>query len=76
MLRLDRSVYTPRALCTSIDIVLVQVTVVASVVSVKNQATNSSYTLDDGGGQFEARHWTDANANEDDNGIRYVKDYL
>lgn len=51
---------------------LLQVTVVAQVVQVKNQATNSSYTLDDGGGRFEARHWTDASQSEEDNGIRYV----
>lgn len=42
-----------------------QVTVVASVITIKNQATNCVYWIDDGSGRVEARHWVDS-ANEED----------
>ncbi|KAF8274919.1 hypothetical protein EI94DRAFT_7764 [Lactarius quietus] len=37
-----------------------QVTLVAHVVSVQKQTTNSVYQLDDGTGTLEARHWPDS----------------
>ncbi|KAI0306473.1 replication protein A subunit RPA32 [Multifurca ochricompacta] len=37
-----------------------QVTLVAHVVSVQKQTTNSIYMLDDGTGILEARHWSDS----------------
>lgn len=52
------------------DMELGQITVVGQVVQVKHQATNSTYIIDDGSGRFEARHWNDANAGEDDRGIK------
>ncbi|KAF8921231.1 hypothetical protein CPB85DRAFT_1269954 [Mucidula mucida] len=42
-----------------------QVTVVAQVVDIKRQATNTSYFLEDGSGPFEARHWNESNNDED-----------
>jgi len=42
-----------------------QVTVVAQVVSIQIQTTNSVYWLDDGSGRIEARHWMDASNPED-----------
>ncbi|KAJ3490229.1 hypothetical protein NLI96_g1587 [Meripilus lineatus] len=41
-----------------------QVTVVAQVLRCAAQTTNSVYTLDDGTGTIEARHWNDANEGE------------
>ncbi|EKM55343.1 uncharacterized protein PHACADRAFT_173451 [Phanerochaete carnosa HHB-10118-sp] len=52
------------------DMELGHITVVGQVVQVKSQTTNSTYTLDDGTGRYEARHWNDANAGEDDKGIK------
>ncbi|KAI0273735.1 hypothetical protein BC834DRAFT_225016 [Gloeopeniophorella convolvens] len=37
-----------------------QVTLVAHVISVQKQTTNSVYVLDDGTGRLEARHWSDS----------------
>lgn len=39
-----------------------QVAVVAHVVSMQTQTTNTVYVLEDGTGQIEARHWIDENA--------------
>ncbi|GJE87148.1 replication protein A subunit [Phanerochaete sordida] len=52
------------------DMEIGQITLVGQVMQVKNQATNSTYVLDDGTGRFEARHWNDANAGEDERGIK------
>lgn len=49
-----------------------QITLVAHVVEVRNQATNCTYTLDDGGGRFEARHWGESSGEDDENSIKYV----
>jgi replication factor A2 len=38
----------------------VQVTVVAQVTQVQQQATNCVYQLDDGSGRIEARQWMNA----------------
>jgi replication factor A2 len=38
---------------------------VAQVISVSPQATNTNYSLDDGTGRIEARHWSDPSAAED-----------
>ncbi|KAF8559772.1 replication protein A, subunit RPA32 [Imleria badia] len=48
-----------------------QVTIVAYIVSVQAQATNSQYMLDDGSGRIEARHWTDSSMEDESekNGI-------
>ncbi|KAH9063336.1 replication protein A subunit RPA32 [Lactarius vividus] len=44
-----------------------QVTLVAHVISVQKQTTNSVYQLDDGTGTLEARHWPDSvNQDSDD----------
>ncbi|KAI0928429.1 hypothetical protein AcW1_005676 [Taiwanofungus camphoratus] len=42
-----------------------QVTVVAQVISIQTQTTNSVYWLDDGTGRLEARHWVDSGNEED-----------
>jgi len=42
-----------------------QVTVVAQVISIQIQTTNSVYWLDDGSGRMEARHWMDSSNPED-----------
>jgi replication factor A2 len=42
-----------------------QVRLVAHVITVHKQATNCVYTLSDGTGDLEARHWSDA-INQDD----------
>ncbi|KAF9053750.1 nucleic acid-binding protein [Hymenopellis radicata] len=42
-----------------------QVTVVAQVVEIRRQATNTSYIIQDGAGPFEARHWNESNNEED-----------
>jgi replication factor A2 len=52
-----------------------QVTIVAHIVEVKKQATNTTYIVEDGTGRFEARHWNEQNSEDDDgqlNGIEYV----
>ncbi|PPR03617.1 hypothetical protein CVT24_007733 [Panaeolus cyanescens] len=41
------------------DMEIGQVTVVAHVVSMQTQTTNTVYVLEDGTGQIEARHWID-----------------
>ncbi|KAL4077090.1 hypothetical protein V8B97DRAFT_1380730 [Scleroderma yunnanense] len=41
-----------------------QVTVVAYIVSVQSQATNSQYVLDDGTGRIEARRWIDSSVED------------
>ncbi|KAH0827176.1 N-acetyltransferase B complex non catalytic subunit-domain-containing protein [Lanmaoa asiatica] len=41
------------------------VTIVAYIVSVQAQATNSQYMLDDGSGRIEARHWTDSSMEDE-----------
>jgi replication factor A2 len=45
-----------------------QVTLVAHVVSVQKQATNCVYTLDDGTGTLEARHWSDSTSQDGEDG--------
>ncbi|KIM87163.1 hypothetical protein PILCRDRAFT_815629 [Piloderma croceum F 1598] len=42
-----------------------QVTVVAQVMSIQVQTTNTVYWLDDGSGRIEARHWMDSSNPED-----------
>jgi len=42
-----------------------QITVVAQVMSIQIQTTNSVYWLDDGSGRIEARHWMDSSNPED-----------
>ncbi|KAF9052876.1 hypothetical protein BJ165DRAFT_1569791 [Panaeolus papilionaceus] len=44
------------------DMEIGQVAVVAHVVSMQTQTTNTVYVLEDGTGQIEARHWIDENA--------------
>ncbi|EJD02488.1 replication protein A, subunit RPA32 [Fomitiporia mediterranea MF3/22] len=41
-----------------------QITVVAQVILVANQATNNVYHIDDGTGRIEARVWTDGSGDE------------
>lgn len=42
------------------------VTVIGQVISIQKQATNIVYSLDDGTGRLEARHWVDPSAMEED----------
>ena len=44
------------------------------MLNVKNQTTNNVYTLDDGSGRFEARHWAEQGQGVEDVGemVRYV----
>jgi len=42
-----------------------QVTIVAQVISIQSQTTNSVYWLDDGSGRIEARHWVDSTSEVD-----------
>ncbi|KAH8116775.1 replication protein A, subunit RPA32 [Phellopilus nigrolimitatus] len=51
-----------------------QVTVVASVISIQSQTTNSMYYIDDGTGRIEARLWTDSSAEDDDSNLNGVKE--
>ena len=53
---------------------LLQVTVVAQVVNISSQTTNTMYYLDDGTGRLEARVWSSDGEDNDqeDNGIKYV----
>lgn len=46
-------------------------TLVAHVASVQKQTTNNLYTLDDGTGRIEARHWSDA-LSQDSDGLNTV----
>ncbi|TCD64659.1 replication factor A protein 2 [Steccherinum ochraceum] len=48
------------------DLEVGQITVVAQVMSVQKQATNSVYYLDDGTGRIEARHWIDTTMEDDE----------
>lgn len=41
------------------------VTLVAQIMSITPQATNTTYWLDDGYGRIECRHWADSNSEED-----------
>lgn len=41
-------------------------TIVGQVQSVQAQTTNCVYTIDDGTGRIEARHWVDSTSEEDD----------
>jgi replication factor A2 len=41
------------------------VTIVAQVISIQSQTTNSVYWLDDGSGRIEARHWVDSTSDVD-----------
>ena len=50
----------------------VQITLVAHVVEVRNQATNCTYTLDDGTGRYEARHWADTSDQDEGDSIKSV----
>ncbi|KAF9484720.1 replication protein A, subunit RPA32 [Pholiota conissans] len=47
------------------DVEIGQVTIVAQVVSIQKQTTNSVYLLDDGTGKIEARHWVDSASDDD-----------
>lgn len=42
-----------------------QVTIVGQVVSIQKQTTNSVYSIDDGTGRIEARHWVDSSSEDD-----------
>lgn len=56
-----------------------QVTIVAQVISIQSQTTNSVYWLDDGSGRIEARHWVDSASEVDSEkwgGISYVERLL
>ncbi|KAH8106991.1 replication protein A subunit RPA32 [Cristinia sonorae] len=48
------------------DLELSQITVVAQVMSINKQATNTVYWLDDGTGRIEARHWIDSTMEDDE----------
>ncbi|CCM04607.1 uncharacterized protein FIBRA_06789 [Fibroporia radiculosa] len=43
-----------------------QITIVAQVISIQSQTTNCVYWLDDGTGRMEARHWVDAQEEDQD----------
>ncbi|TFY83713.1 hypothetical protein EWM64_g296 [Hericium alpestre] len=49
-----------------------QVTVVAQVVSIQTQTTNSVYWLDDGTGRMEARFWSESTSQDDGDAISGV----
>ncbi|THH04183.1 hypothetical protein EW145_g5715 [Phellinidium pouzarii] len=51
-----------------------QVTVVAQVISIQTQTTNSVYYLDDGTGRMEARLWADSSTEDDGIDNRGVKE--
>ncbi|THH26464.1 hypothetical protein EUX98_g7719 [Antrodiella citrinella] len=42
------------------------ITVVAQVMEIKKQTTNSVYTIEDGSGRIEARHWVDSTMEDDE----------
>jgi len=46
------------------DVEIGQVTIVGQVVFVQSQTTNCVYTIDDGTGRIEARHWIDSSSEE------------
>ncbi|KIP09545.1 hypothetical protein PHLGIDRAFT_86640 [Phlebiopsis gigantea 11061_1 CR5-6] len=52
------------------DLEVGQITLVAHVVEVRNQTTNCTYTLDDGTGRYEARHWADTSDQKEEDVIR------
>ncbi|ETW85830.1 hypothetical protein HETIRDRAFT_471029 [Heterobasidion irregulare TC 32-1] len=43
-----------------------QITIVGKVITIRDQTTNSLYTIDDGTGQVEARYWSDSTSQEGD----------
>ncbi|KAF8163362.1 hypothetical protein B0H34DRAFT_320662 [Crassisporium funariophilum] len=47
------------------DVEIGQVTVVGQVASIQTQTTNCVYSIDDGTGRMEARHWIDSSTDED-----------
>jgi len=46
------------------DVEIGQVTIVGQVVFIQSQTTNCVYTIDDGTGRIEARHWIDSSSEE------------
>jgi len=48
------------------EVELAQITVVAQVMSIQKQTTNSLYLLEDGSGRIEARHWVDSTMEDDE----------
>ncbi|KAI6150447.1 replication protein A subunit RPA32 [Pisolithus tinctorius] len=50
-----------------------QVTIVAHIVSVQAQATNSQYILDDGSGHIEARRWKDSSVEDESEKLGIVE---
>jgi replication factor A2 len=55
----------PTAMDSVPENALLQITLVAQVITIDHQATNTVYWLDDGSGRIEGRHWVDSSSEED-----------
>jgi len=56
------------------DVEIGQVAIVGQVVSIQTQTTNCVYSIDDGTGRIEARHWIDSSSEEEGSNWRGIEE--